>query len=274
MAPKRPGDYTDKRYTKSHRYGEHAGIPLTVMDSMQVSTNRGGSGWRYSGARQKYVRNYTGSHGSRGFVRRNGKRYNTGPYSLLSNSSAAKHTNPSYPPAELKVDDTAPGALSIPTTGTFATTGAINNIAQGTNNATRIGSRICIKSIAYRMDFDINSAATTTAVRMILFWDRQPNTYSTGLVATDILASASYLSFNNPANSDRFVILRNVNLGLATGGPQTAFLEGYVKINMVSSYLNVTNEPTTGALGCLWLSDQATNTPTVNAQFRVRFSDC
>lgn len=266
LAPTSISDYTPRK---------SQAIPSSSDSQAMVISSR------YSNSRSQMVPNYTGPHGYRGFVRRRGKYYKrpSGPYALLGNGGA-RHQNPRYPAPESKIDDILPGSIAIPTTGSFATTGALNAIAQGVTNATRIGSKILIKSLAYRLDYDINAAATIpTAIRTIIFWDRQPNTYGTAggsaLAVTDLLSTASYLSFNNPANSDRFVVLRNENIALAPNGPQSAFLEGFVKINMNSLFLNtVTNEPTTGALGCLFISDAAANTPTVVSSFRTRYSDC
>lgn len=256
----------------SNKYQRLPNTPNT-SDPMVISRLSTGSGSRFSASRNRMVPWYTGPHGPR---RSSKRRRIPGPYGLLSQSSAARHANPRFPAPEAKIDDLGIAATNIPATGVFVSTptSCINEIAQGTTNATRIGSRVVTKSVAYRLDFELAAATPTTSIRMILFWDRQPNSYSTALAVTDILATANYTSFNNPANSDRFVILRNTNLALATNGPQTYFLEDYVKVNMVSSYQNTsTNVPTTGALNCLFLSDQATNMPTVGGTFRVRFVD-
>lgn len=209
------------------------------------------------------------------------KKKKTGPYWQLSNSLATRHVSGKYPAPEVKIDDLAIGTIAVPTPITSAGVlfNAINQITQGTTNATRIGGQINIKSIAWKLDFDINSAATTTSIRFIVLWDRQPNTYGasggSALLVTDILATANFTSFMNIVNTERFVVLRNSLIALSGGGPQTAFLEDYVKVNMVSKYLNtVSDQPTTGALVALFLSDQPTNTPTVNGFFRTRFTDC
>lgn len=205
------------------------------------------------------------------------KRRITGPYGLLGNGGT-KHVGYRNVPAESKIDDNITASIPITTAGVFATgvSAAINQFAQGVANNQRIGSKVVTRSIAYRFDFDINSAATApVAIRAIMLWDRQPNAYSTALAVTDVLASPSYLAYNNPANSERFVVLRNHNIALAPNGPQTAFIEGFVKLNMNSFYLNtVSDNPTSGAVICLFIGDAAANTPTVVASFRTRFIDC
>lgn len=226
---------------------------------------------RFSASRGYNVNNFSG-------YRRSSwkKRRVSGPYGVLGDGGT-RHIGYKNVPAESKIDDNITASIPITTAGVFATgvSAAINQITQGVANNQRLGSKIVIRSLAYRFDFDINSAATIPcAIRAIIFWDRQPNAYSVALSPADLLATASYLSYNNVANSSRFVVLRNHNIALAPNGPQTAFIEGFVKLNMNSFYVNtVSDNPTTGALMCLFIGDQAANTPAVVASFRTRFID-
>lgn len=275
MAPKRPGDFDDTRPNKYSR--------TMNGDTQMVPYNPFRGGRRWSSARNAYVPMYTGSHGPR----RNFKKKKSGPYSLLTRSDATRHQNPKYPIPEIKQLDltygTTAAPISIPAAGIFFFTGtnpnevwAINQITQGVANSNRVGASVTIISVAFRLDFDLGATPTTTSFRHILLWDRQPNNYVTDPAVVDVLQTASLTSFLAFDNVDRFVILRNQLLTLSPNGQETQFIDGFVKVNMKSRYVNTTTiEPNSGALLALFISDQGTaaNQPTVNGNYRVRFKD-
>lgn len=282
MAPKRPGEFSDTRTKKFYR------TDTSTMDgdtAMPFASRRRG-GFRWSNARSGWVPNYTGSHGPRtSTYRRNGnyKRRLTGPYNLLSNSQITRHQNPVFPVPEVKQLDLVFGTsavpIPIPAAGVFFTTAgpvySLNQILQGTINNQRIGASVTILSVSFRLDFDINTTVpTTSSFRHVIVWDRQPNNYTTAPIITDILTTATLTSFLAFDNLDRFVVLRNQLLTVSENGQETQFTEGFVKINMKSRYLNTAStEPNSGALLAFFISDQTTNPPTVNGNYRVRFKD-
>lgn len=126
--------------------------------------------------------------------------------------------------AELKFHDIDINSTNpIPTAGEIlAANASLNVIAQGNTESQRIGRKLTIKSILWRMKFRIlaNTAASTTedSVRIILYLDKQCN--GAAAVVTDILETASFLSFNHLANSSRFVILmdKHIQLNQMAGG--------------------------------------------------------
>lgn len=250
--------------------------PNTTSNTAMATT--GNYGMRNYMSRGRSTRSFS----SRRFSKR---RIPRGPYALLSTSAATRHQNSKYPVPEVKMVDVSFSLLSaaggITSSGNFqqqvGPIFSINAIAQGTTNAQRIGASVTILSCAFRIDFDLGTTPTVTSFRHMLVWDRQPNNYSTVPVATDILQTASLTSFLAFDNVDRFVVLRNELLTLAPNGPQTQFIEDFVKINMKSRYVNTaTTEPNSGAILALFISDQASGVtaPQVSsATYRVRFKD-
>lgn len=261
---KRKAPYYGNDSNKSYRTNSYQAVPQDEPMPQARAQTRG-----------YYSKSYNRPYGSRRYSSYK-KRRTSGPYGILADGGT-RHIGYKNVPAESKIDDTITASIPITTAGVFATgvAAAINQIQQGVANNQRLGSKVVTRSLAYRFDFDINASATVPcAIRAIVFWDRQPNAYSVTLTPSDLLATPSYLSFNNVANSSRFVILRNHNIALAPNGPQTAFIEGFCKVNMNSFYVNtVSDNPTTGALMCLFIADQATNVPAVVASFRTRFID-
>ncbi len=92
-----------------------------------------------------------------------------------------------------------------------AITPSINLIAQGVTESERVGRKCTIKSISWNWEIDLPekvAQATPPApefYRIIMYLDKQCN----GATATvlGILEAADYQSFNNLANSSRFVTL-------------------------------------------------------------------
>ncbi len=101
-------------------------------------------------------------------------------------------------------------------------TDSINKIAQGVTEVQRVGRKCTIRSINWRFTLLLApataSANTSDTLRILMYLDKQAN----GATAanTDVLESASYLSFNNLANKGRFRTLmdRTYNIASAAGG--------------------------------------------------------
>lgn len=86
---------------------------------------------------------------------------------------------------------------------------SINHIAQDVTENTRVGRKIIVTDIAARGFVRLNSQTSGNGagevLRGILFLDTQAN--GATATVTDVLASASFRSFYNLANINRFVIL-------------------------------------------------------------------
>lgn len=219
---------------------------------------------------------------------RNGRTYrNTRSYGRYSYSTpyrvltaSARHTNPVYPKPEVKSIDYGadgivfnganPAVVMTETGGVFT----LNAIAQGTNNGQRIGQSISVRSCAYRFEVDLGPTPVPCSGRVILIWDKQPNSSLTTYAA--VFGYSSYLSFMYTPSMDRFVVLRNQQFSLSPQGDQALFFEGFCRINMKSVFAAGTaGVPSSGALFVMIISDQGTTAqqPLIRGCWRVRYMD-
>lgn len=131
-------------------------------------------------------------------------------------------------------------------------------IAQGVGESERIGRKMMVRSIGWRFNVKMpsssNQNSTGDIVRVILYQDKQTN--GAAAVATDILESADYQSFNNLANKSRFLTLMdrtyvsNAAAGSGRGTTDTlAFGKSYVQDTFFKSVsIPVEYDSTTGAI--------------------------
>ncbi len=166
-------------------------------------------------------------------------------------------------------------------------TDSINKIAQGVSEVQRVGRKCTIRSINWRFTLLLSpataSANTSDTLRVLLYLDKQAN----GATATntDVLESASYLSFNNLANKGRFRTLmdRTYNINSAAGGGDGT-TEDYGPRDISDSFFKKVNIPiefnaATGAIteirsnniGVILMS--RAGVVGFASKFRLRFSD-
>lgn len=213
----------------------------------------------------------------------------SGPYRMLTMGS--RHTNPVYPRPEVKYWDInqagVPFVAPATNSGTampFAGTAfCLNRIIPGEASNQRVGARVSTKSVSFRFEVDLPVTTSTPVAgipvqcsgRVVLVWDKQPN----AAIATwsGVFQYASYLSYMDIGNAQRFTILRNQQFSLSPQGDQTLFFDGYVKINMDTIFpaASVNGAPTTGALLLMYISDQtaAASQPLIQGCWRVRYLD-
>lgn len=126
---------------------------------------------------------------------------------------------------EKKFYDLNTTSTSVANTGVILNSGTLNNIAQGVTESTRVGRKCTIVGIHWRyttvLQNSTGSVNTLDNLRMVLYMDKQCNGATAAV--TDILETATRLSFNNLANKDRFRILADRNVDIAaTAGNGTA----------------------------------------------------
>lgn len=112
---------------------------------------------------------------------------------------------------ELKFFDTNKASTATASAGTIFDD-SLCHVPAGTGESERIGRKITIKSINLHTEALLISTASSSncddGVRMILYWDKQCN--GATATVTDILETATYRSFNNLSNKNRFRILKDV----------------------------------------------------------------
>ncbi len=95
---------------------------------------------------------------------------------------------------------------------------AINLIAAGTTESTRIGRKVTILSIGWRYSVtlpEVDAAATPApgdVIRVMLVLDKQCN--GAAATVTDMLETTGYQSFNNLSNKSRFRTLHDATFPL------------------------------------------------------------
>lgn len=158
---------------------------------------------------------------------------------------------------------------------------------QGTGVSSRIGDRTTIKSIQGSLIASPGTAQTaTTIVRVVLFWDTQPN----GANPTNPMpfTSASVVSFPNTDLTYRFKILRDfvfpvAKLATSPEGMVTESKNAYMqkfyigKCDLVSQFIasaGAITDLATGALVVGVISDTSlitNNTPNISFNIRTKY---
>jgi len=185
---------------------------------------------------------------------------------------------------EKKWIDTA-ATLLVTTVGTGAIT-LLNGLTQGTTSVTRIGSRIEVKSVHFKYNFQSGAASTgTTPIRIKIVYDKESN--GALPVATDIMASDQIDGHNNLYTAGRFITMYDQTFnpvtgpsGTAAGGGQAQLCEGYVKCNLPTKYLNSNfgdyRDISSGAIYVIaWSNGTAFGGAGFDgiANFRIRYTD-
>nr|QKI29017.1 Cap [Kummerowia striata CRESS virus] len=183
---------------------------------------------------------------------------------------------------ELKVCDNPAGS------GSFATAGIVvllNGIAQGTDYTNRIGRKVMLKSWLFRISVvpkNTASAPYGDICRIMLLYDCQTNAATPAV--TDILNSADYNAPMNLNNRDRFKVLADKYVTIAsfnyaagaltTGSPTPKQTKIYKKMNYEEIFGgtgSTVGSINTGGLFVLFIS--LTGNTTYLYDSRVRFYD-
>ncbi len=162
------------------------------------------------------------------------------------------------PGAETKFHDVDLDDAVVATGGTV--TASVNLIPQGVTEITRIGRKCTITQINWRWRItlgEVDAVATPSpgdVLRMVMYLDKQANGATAAV--TDILESASYLSYNNLANSQRFMTLMDKKITvsyqcLASDGAGVVSSAEVLRSGRFHKRCNIPLEfnATTGAIG-------------------------
>lgn len=150
----------------------------------------------------------------------------------------------------------------------------LTSVAQGTTDQTRIGNKILLKDIIFRLQFTINTAATATHIRGVLYVDKE---FDGAHVASPLpLAALNTEAPLDLDNSKRFVVLKDVDISLSINGNRTYGMKIYKRLNFHTDYDGAGSGVATGKQNQLifaYLSNESTNTPTMAYYSRVKFYD-
>lgn len=168
---------------------------------------------------------------------------------------------------EYKYFDTAV-STSISSTATLS---HLTAIGQGDTDVTRDGNTCRLKGLNIRHIMALNTLATSSNVRVIVFnWFD-----STTPVAGNILANTGNTTSQlNIENSDKFHILYDKHYSMDNVGCKLLDYKKYIKLNQKLKFNSTTgNDFENNSIWALFISSEPTNTVGNNFSARVRFID-
>ena len=147
----------------------------------------------------------------------------------------------------------------------------LNQIGKGDSTDTRDGNRVILTSVQLRAYF-INGASTSHIARMLIVWDKVPN--STIFTMVDLLndtISNPYISNTRTTSKQRFKILKDKTFVLPISANNNKYISYYKRLNKKVVYNDDTLDPMTGGLYMVLLSDAVTSHPTIEYNILVKF---
>lgn len=175
--------------------------------------------------------------------------------------------------SEMLHKDTTFSAAAITAAGSNT---HLTAVAQGDDISGRTGNSFLLRSLSYRYKIIINPSVTAnTTVTVMLVQDTQQVGDTTPAV-TDVLQSANTFSLLNASSAGRFKILsrKSIILTPATGGRPAVEMKGFHKLYSHIRFNGTgTADIQKNGLYVLFISSEATNTPTVDGTFRIGYHD-
>lgn len=151
----------------------------------------------------------------------------------------------------------------------------LNLIAQGDGETDRTGDSVMIKSVHANIKYTMNAAATGTTIRTILFWYKQPQGATP--ISTFVLQGVSQMSCYNHDNAGLYTVLYDSTTVLNITGNQEickSFTRKFYNIHETFDGVNANiGDIQTNALWILFISDEATNTPTITGRAEILYVD-
>lgn len=158
-------------------------------------------------------------------------------------------------------------------TGTF---NSLSLLAQGTGPSQRVGTSIKPHKLHVNIKMAINSSATHTSIRAILFIDKESNG-STPVIADILGGSATIMSNYNHQEASRFITLKDKTFNLSSQGRNEAYFKIYKQFTNIHIHYDGSTATVTdiqdNAFWLFFVSDEATNTPTVNFEAQFIYID-
>ncbi len=153
---------------------------------------------------------------------------------------------------------------------------SLSSIAQGDSSITREGLQIKPRHLLFRLHVNTHASATATQVRIIIFTDKQQN--ATAPTVAELLETDSVMFFPEHDTRPRFKIHRDMLFMVDPTTLQQRFKKGMIKFGKSAKiwYKGVAAAATSNGKNALYMyivSNEATNTPTVQWQYRLRFID-
>lgn len=151
----------------------------------------------------------------------------------------------------------------------------LNGLTKGDDNSNRDGRRVRFKSLQFNGTVYLDSVATASTVRFILFIDKQPNAAN----------GSGNLLDNNTINGQRsveyarrFTVLKDFTVNLSASGLPQKAVKFYVPLDMKTDYddsdTGLISDITRNSMYLYMVSDDTVANPVVlNGHLRLRFID-
>lgn len=152
----------------------------------------------------------------------------------------------------------------------------LSGIPTGDDVGQRTGNSILAKSLYLNISATMNSSATTTLVRVIVFMDTL-NTGSTPTVSNILSVTGNGYAPLCPINVDstpRYKILYDKKITFSNTGTRLIRLTKYLKLQKHIKYTGVNaTDVYKNNIYVVYISDQLTNVPAVNLCSRLGYHD-
>lgn len=169
--------------------------------------------------------------------------------------------------------------------GVAAAPQLLNGCAPGSDIGGRLGRKITMKSVQWRITAQAAPTTTSGSLRTIIFLDMQANGV-TPLIGDLLEDGSAAQAISSPlalANRERFRIISDKvhvlgsPVASATAVPLVVNQKGYKKLNQEvifnSGTAGTVADIQTGALHCFTMTTCGVASPVVSSFFRVRFTD-
>lgn len=219
------------------------------------------SRYKYSSYKKKGYYNKSGKRRKNIFYRRS---YNKGVY-LAKKALSMLNVEYKHIDTTVSVSPTTSGAIT-----------QLSVIAQGDTEGTRDGRSVKLKSLSGRLSFTLDSMATETRLRCIIF--KKINVNLIAPVVADILTNVNIQGLRNLNNTKNIKIYYDKTFDMNTNERKEKGMKCFFKLNSKQIYetANAGGDATDlerNGIYMMTLSDEAMNAPTVSGYFRLRYID-
>lgn len=155
----------------------------------------------------------------------------------------------------------------------------LNSFAAGSTVFDRIGNKVAMRSLELRVRYSLEIITTNILARFVVVYDKNSNTAAP--TWTQVFDAATIESQRLVNNRSRFTILMDKVIAInqtSGGGVQKGFFKKYIKlkdpsVQFASFEDSSNNQPVTGAISLMYISDVAAGTTDLDVvgTCRLRF---
>lgn len=214
--------------------------------------------------------------------KRKPRKYNRAPKPITTADAAYKLAGDAvkatkYLKSLINVEFKYKNVDGLPVSSTTGSMTLLNGVGQGDSDQTRDGKSIRFTSINQHIQFAQHPSATHTIIRYMLVWYYENN--ASAKTISNILETSDPLSFYEMENTGKFKVLKDMDITMVNGGSSAhqsyrfSFPVSLHSVYTEGAAGSAATDINKGALYMLVLSNEATNTPTVDHHTRLRFVD-